>query len=566
MASEDTTIDMATLGALPSNSGTPVGARQSRDRRVPKARDMEPGEMSTLRKLFAKFLGEEAREPEHAQDQTVEKAEVNYGPGKDESRCKNCTHFEAEKLGCEIVKGRISPDDWCERFKSKIAQDTPASAAGVIVRSPSGDCLFVKRSTAGDHAGEWAFPGGKVEGNETHVAAARRELKEETGYDALRLHSFPRDVNLKIAGDSKVRFSTFLHHASDMFQPKLNNEHTEFKWAKPDQAPQPLHPGVKALLSADKIKEVLAMDPLTTKGREIMQNMKNKYGEEKGERVFYASENKGTISGVEGHDQAGATWREGNMPQGKWTETRRDIPERWLDDTTSSSQHQGSWKDPAKLNTVKNHVERYPDPEQWNAYDCDCAQDTIMAFDRAMQRQTDQDGRLHVARTPISKATVNPYLGKEIPKYQELNLDANKTYRLWRHPDELKKGAKTFNGVPLLIKHVPVNADDHRPHLVVGALGTDAEFDRPYLYNSLVSWAKDAIDGIDNGKQKQLSASYHYDADMTPGVTPDGQSYDGVMRNIRGNHVALVREGRAGPDVAVADSVHGWQEPVGAWR
>ena len=27
------------------------------------------------------------------------------------------------------------------------------------------------------------------------------------------------------------------------------------------------------------------------------------------------------------------------------------------------------------------------------------------------------------------------------------------------------------------------------------------------------------------------------------------------MRNIRGNHVAIVEEGRAGPDVLVADSV-----------
>lgn len=40
--------------------------------------------------------------------------------------------------------------------------------------------------------------------------------------------------------------------------------------------------------------------PLNTKGKKIMRNMKAKYGSEKGERVFYASRNKGTISGVEG--------------------------------------------------------------------------------------------------------------------------------------------------------------------------------------------------------------------------------------------------------------------------
>jgi hypothetical protein len=40
--------------------------------------------------------------------------------------------------------------------------------------------------------------------------------------------------------------------------------------------------------------------PLTEKGRKIMSNMKSQYGEKKGEQVFYASKNKGTIKGVEG--------------------------------------------------------------------------------------------------------------------------------------------------------------------------------------------------------------------------------------------------------------------------
>jgi hypothetical protein len=56
---------------------------------------------------------------------------------------------------------------------------------------------------------------------------------------------------------------------------------------------------------------------------------------------------------------------------------------------------------------------------------------------------------------------------------------------------------------------------------------------------------------------------------MTGGIF-DGKSYDGVMRNIKGNHVALVHEGRAGHDVKVADSaiVEGrekdmsWQEKL----
>lgn len=38
--------------------------------------------------------------------------------------------------------------------------------------------------------------------------------------------------------------------------------------------------------------------PLTKKGKKILAAMQAKYGGDRGERVFYASENKGTISGV----------------------------------------------------------------------------------------------------------------------------------------------------------------------------------------------------------------------------------------------------------------------------
>ena len=39
--------------------------------------------------------------------------------------------------------------------------------------------------------------------------------------------------------------------------------------------------------------------PLTEKGSEIQKNMREEYGTKKGDAVFYASKNKGTISGVD---------------------------------------------------------------------------------------------------------------------------------------------------------------------------------------------------------------------------------------------------------------------------
>lgn len=38
--------------------------------------------------------------------------------------------------------------------------------------------------------------------------------------------------------------------------------------------------------------------PLTKKGRKIKNTMEKQYGREKGEDIFYASQNKGTIKGT----------------------------------------------------------------------------------------------------------------------------------------------------------------------------------------------------------------------------------------------------------------------------
>ncbi|EAC1528968.1 DUF2213 domain-containing protein [Escherichia coli] len=177
-----------------------------------------------------------------------------------------------------------------------------------------------------------------------------------------------------------------------------------------------------------------------------------------------------------------------------------------------------------------------------------------LAFDKATVRSFDKDGRLHIEVTPISKANVCPYYGREIPNYRSLGLQPDKFYYLLRDPKELAKAASTFNNIPLLNEHIPVTAADPQKMAVVGSTGTDAEFDGTYLKNSLVVWDADSIAGIETDEKKELSSAYRYVADMTPGVH-EGQPYDGVMRDIVGNHVALVTEGRAGSDVVVGDSI-----------
>jgi hypothetical protein len=177
-----------------------------------------------------------------------------------------------------------------------------------------------------------------------------------------------------------------------------------------------------------------------------------------------------------------------------------------------------------------------------------------IAQDRAASvRSYDTDGRLHISIANISKANVCPYMGREIPdEDRKLGLDPDRIYYLFRDPAELEKAAPTFNNLPLLSEHVPIDAATHPHDLVIGATGSEAEFRYPYLTNSLVVWPEAAISQVLDGSKKEISCAYRYTAIPEPGIF-EGQRYDLRMTAIIGNHVSLVESGRAGSDVVVGD-------------
>lgn len=180
-----------------------------------------------------------------------------------------------------------------------------------------------------------------------------------------------------------------------------------------------------------------------------------------------------------------------------------------------------------------------------------------LVFDAATSaRSIDSNGYMHVDLTPISKACVNPYLGEEIPGWQEQGLIPDRIYYVLRDPEELQKAAPTFNGLPLLLDHHEIDAEVQPKEYIVGSTGTDATFDGRYLKNSLSITDEKAIKAVEDGSAKEISCSYSYTPDWTSGEYEDNGDkihYDLIMRDIQGNHVALVAEGRAGHDVKVAD-------------
>jgi uncharacterized protein len=184
-----------------------------------------------------------------------------------------------------------------------------------------------------------------------------------------------------------------------------------------------------------------------------------------------------------------------------------------------------------------------------------------LAFDRMMAsaRSFDRDGRLRVDLAVISQANVSRYYGHEIIDADTLHLDPQRTYRMYRPPEELAKAVPSACGLPILTAHEPVDAVEFRPDLLVGATLNDARFEPPHLLCSIAIWSADAIRDIQSGTKGALSSGYRYRPIMTPGISPDGEHFDGIMRDIVLNHVALVDVGRIGPSAIIADRSPQWR-------
>lgn len=393
-----------------------------------------------------------------------------------------------------------------EEFVGKDAAGPNGHAAGIVFVAPDGDVLLLRRaSTEKNYGGHFGLPGGKGNEGESPEQTARREALEEMGAGVPE--GKLRPMNRRQTPNGMV-FHTFAQPVKDKFVPALDGEHSGYAWASLDMLPRPLHPSV---------------------------------AEDLGPHIGASDE----------------------MTPGEWRDLRETFA-KWTREEEEEDRHSFDALPPEIADLVLERVAAGATPKlamDWAGKVLALSSAAVrsgVAFDRDSVRYYDKDGRLHVKVANISKAAVNPYLGREInavmadePGWKMLEPD--RVYKLLRHPDELRKAAATFNNLPLLSTHEAVSAADHKPELVVGSLGTDASYEHPFLRNSLVVWAKHGIDGVESDEQKELSASYRYRADMTPGEY-EGEPYDGVMRDIVGNHVAQVKKGRAGSDVVVGDS------------
>jgi hypothetical protein len=108
----------------------------------------------------------------------------------------------------------------------------------------------------------------------------------------------------------------------------------------------------------------------------------------------------------------------------------------------------------------------------------------------------------------------------------------------------------SFAGKAITLEHPPVLLDsENTKNYQVGFSGTEVVYDNGFVRAVMTITDKDAIERIMRGDAKEVSAGYRVSYDATPGVTDNGENYDGIQTGINGNHIAVVRRGRAGPQV-----------------
>ena len=128
--------------------------------------------------------------------------------------------------------------------------------------------------------------------------------------------------------------------------------------------------------------------------------------------------------------------------------------------------------------------------------------------------------------------------------------------REYRPAEEVfRPAAMAWGDLPLTVYH-PVSkvvTPATAKQLGVGHVSNDAVQSGIYVQASHIVEDAGAISDVQSGALVELSGGYQCRLDMTAGVSPEGEPYDCIQRDIRPNHVALLPRGggRSGPEVSL---------------
>jgi len=103
--------------------------------------------------------------------------------------------------------------------------------------APGLEVLVLRRSPAGRSPGSWETVHGTVEADEPPGAAARRELREETGCEPIRLYNASRVESFyRHRVDEVALGPVFVAFVDRAAEPRLSAEHDRAEWLAPAAA------------------------------------------------------------------------------------------------------------------------------------------------------------------------------------------------------------------------------------------------------------------------------------------------------------------------------------------
>lgn len=176
------------------------------------------------------------------------------------------------------------------------------------------------------------------------------------------------------------------------------------------------------------------------------------------------------------------------------------------------------------------------------------------------KKEVDTNGWFEVKDNPLSKEGVFLYRGNQIilPDGSRAS-NTDDLIPVYRPADELSnpEAIDSFKLVPWVDEHTMLGSEElgltpAERKGVSGVVGEDVYFKDGVLYGNIKAFSENLARKIENGK-KELSLGYRCSYERSSGEW-NGQKYDYIQRNLRGNHLALVDKGRMGAEVRVMDS------------
>jgi hypothetical protein len=162
-----------------------------------------------------------------------------------------------------------------------------------------------------------------------------------------------------------------------------------------------------------------------------------------------------------------------------------------------------------------------------------------------------------VTRARSSRTGVYQYTGLEVDPENKHGLRDQAVVNVLRDGETVfdKKAVHSFIGKPITDNHpsVAVDATNWRDHARGVVMGAKWEEPGDYLAFDILLTDASAINAVEGGK-RELSNGYAAELEFGDFKAADGTACPVRQASIRGNHVAIVDKGRAGPECRINDA------------